>query len=261
MDFHAAFADCIRKGDVSGIGSLCIDKSTVDQQFVCQTIVPQFPGQFSLPQIHYPTPVIYAILCRQKLVLRELLQFHPNLDIPILNWFPIHYAVAIRANDIVRELLSHDPSQINKLTLKTQNSPLHIAVSTGDFQLVLLLLLYNANVDSFNSAGLCPTHSACFLPTTEILEALFAFGANMHVLTGIGEELIDFTENKFLNTAKAFLINLSNGTIKLPSRDELIAKISIQNDDESANISEKADLLEQRISAAEELIEYQKSQK
>ena len=261
MDFESSFAYCIRKGDVNGLHALCIDKSNVNEQFICPTPVPHLQGNFALPPINYPTPLIYSILCQQKLILQELLQIGADLNIPILNWYPIHYAVALRSLDLAREILIHDQSQANKLTNGTQNSPLHMAASSGNYQMVLLLLKYNANPNSCNSSGLFPIHSACFLPTTEILEALFTFGADTEVFTSLGETIVEYTEKKNLSTAHDYLVLLLSGEIDLPSPEILLSKLKIDFDTEtSTNPQEKADLLEQRVAAAEELLEYQNEQ-
>lgn len=258
MDFENAFAKCIRTGDVNGIRNLCVDASVVNNQFVCPTPIPQKQREFALPQLNYPTPIVYAIACKQVNVIKELISIGADLNKYYKNWLPIHFAIAVRAPEIVSLLLSIDPEQIQKPTEKSNNLPIHMAVSSGELQTVLILLKNGADVNVMNDNCVSPLWCACFLHDDKILEALIVFGADLNVVDATGMPLTKMIEEKNLIFASKFIKSIATGERKLRTESEILSQLTPENGlSGMSNTQEKIDLIAQRVSAAEEIIEFQ----
>lgn len=65
----------------------------------------------------------------------------------------IHMAVQRLNFDAVRTLLSVNESLLEKLEERTQDSPLHIAVSVGSYEMVMYLLGWGADCNVQNRRG------------------------------------------------------------------------------------------------------------
>ena len=258
MDFENTFAECIRKGDIQGIRALCLDNFLVNEIFTCPTPVEQISGKFMLPAIDSVTPIVYAILCQQKEIVEELLLSGANLSVFVDEWQPIHYAVGSRNIDIAETLINYDINQLKLTTRSNKNSPLHIAVSASSFDLVVCLLKAGHDPNIQNKSGNTPLHLAVYSHSTSLLSALIAFGANPEIRNNQNLTALDVAKLKHMDRSVQYLESIANKTIPIPTREETIAEYEKVPANSQQSIKEKSDLLDQRVSLAEETVQNKK---
>ncbi|EAY01659.1 ankyrin repeat protein, putative [Trichomonas vaginalis G3] len=228
-----------------------------NNQLICPTPVPQIPGQFFLPQVNYPTPLVYAILCKQDLVVEKLLSLGANTELKVGQWEPIHFAVASRTYSITKILLSHKPSLVNRKVESTGNTPLHIAVSSGDNNLVLLLLKFSADPNVFNQTDKSPLFLAEHLHDMTIFKTLIIFEADYSKVNKNNISAKAYAEQNKLEMAITFFKEEVDK--EMPSQEELLSTLDTLDRSQPHYIdyNEQINLLDQKISAAQEKYDFQ----
>lgn len=256
MDYDNIVAMCIRKGDLSGLLSTCIDSSTVNEKLMCPTPVNHSdPNVFTLPAVNFPTPLIYAIINNKYNIVEYLLTLKPDLNVVIANWKAIHYAVAVRSLQIAKIILDTDPTQINSLTTNC-STPLHMAVSTDNYQMMLLMLSFGADVNARNDCGATPLHLTARVHLDRQMKfnmglALYAFGADLNAKDNSGQTYFEL--EKLIGSSCGEKLNPQ--TTK-PSKDRLLADLKLittSNNVDALSMNAEIDILEQRVSALEEV--------
>jgi len=175
-------------------------------------------------------------------MVESLLDIGADPTIQINGWYPIHYAVASRSLDSVRILISYYPKQIASLT-KNKSTPLHMAVSSGVYNIVLFLLKHNADPNARNAEDHTPFYIATAQPDVSIMKALLSYDAIY--------EPEDMYENPMaLRKHYTFFENLLSGNGEIPKKEALFID---DNSESFRDISIKIDLLKQRVAAAEEM--------
>jgi ankyrin repeat protein len=200
MDFENTLADCIRNDDVEGLRSLRLNKELVNRTLICPTPIPQYLGIFSLPQISFPKPLLYAVLCQKPKIVNELLDFGAEVKDNSKNnlYQAIHYAIMTKNYQTTEVLLNHDKNQLTFLT-DSQNSPLHLAVASGDYSIVKLLLDLNADPNQKNIDGNTPLHYASTSHDIRIIQYLISHGANPTIPNNNSQTPLDLTKDSEFN--------------------------------------------------------------
>jgi hypothetical protein len=260
MDLDEAFAACIRTGNASGITALGVDRSTINELLVCDTPVPSTPGQSSVPLLHRPRPVIYAILCHQLPVVEKLADLGADLAQPLYDgWGPIHFAVAVRDWGVSQFLLTRIPSELES---KTEHgaTPLHIAVSNGDFLTTVGLLELGADPNFPNQNGNTALHLA-MVHDKMVASALVAYGAKTEVVNSQNLKPIQIAEKRGNADVVAYLKGLEEGKIQVGDKgiflEVLRRRVGVQQEREGGgeeSFAIEIDLLSQRLNAVEEAL-------
>ena len=93
---------------------------------------------------------------------------------------------AVKSGNIerVKELLSKKPSLIQAKTIAIweDETALHLAATSGNSEMVVLLLKAGADVNAADSAGITPLHEAAFYGSDLIAETLLKAGANVNAI-------------------------------------------------------------------------------
>jgi hypothetical protein len=179
-DFDESFASFICKGDTNGILTLGVDKTNVNDILVCGPDGPKIKGCVNIPSFPEPTPLIYAICCRQPIVVEQLIGLGANICAGVCGWRPIHFAAAACNFQILNFLLDCAPSEVNAVT-DERGTPLHFSVSAGDIPGIVLLLARGADVNACNSEGRTALHMSMTLQDCKITEILLNFGAHLEL--------------------------------------------------------------------------------
>ena len=191
MNFEEAFAHAIYEGDLDAIKSLGVDHDSAEEILICNLEPPKKnDSSFSLPVIRRPTPLIYAICCHQLKVVEYFATLKVNFTKTLYFWHPIHYAVASRNISITSFILSLVPEEVSAET-DHGASPLDIAVASGIFGLVLLLLNKGAPIDHQNKNGQTALHLSTVLPNPEITKCLLSYGANISIKNSKNQTALD----------------------------------------------------------------------
>jgi hypothetical protein len=178
MDFESSFIHCIKTNDVKGIEALRVDEAIANEPFVSMAEV---LDKESLNGVHvpkYPTPLVFAILCKKEDVVMHLIEKEKaKIDLYIQGWAPIHYAIATKQEKLVAKLVECDKSVMGCKTDRN-GSALQIAVSVSSVEIVEFLLLNGADVNEQNDNGNSALHIAMTIHSPRIVKDLVAFGAN-----------------------------------------------------------------------------------
>ena len=252
MDFENTFAKCIRTGDVCGLHALRLDKSLVNSVLICQTPVEQISGKFCLPEISSPTPLVYAILCGQKEIVEELLILGADLDNFVCDWKPIHYAIASRNTEITETIINFDPKQMETPT-KTNNFPIHIATSSNDINLIVLLLKYGCSPNAQNKQKNTPLHIAALSHNFNIIRALLAFGGDINAKNQYDLTPLDIAIRCNRKNVADFIQSIINKETKIPSKEEIVAECETAFDGNKEVSKEEADIRAQKLAFSKEV--------
>ena len=133
---------------------------------------------------------------------------------------PIHYSVASQDLKITYLLLAKNKEIINQLTSQ-KTSPLHLAVTSGNYQMVLLLLKFGANISIINNIGHSPFHLSMICPHINIPRALLVFGSKIDEKDNKGRLPIDLA---ILRKNENLINFLNNKKIQLPTKEEILSE-------------------------------------
>jgi ankyrin repeat protein len=197
MDFEELLAFCIATDKLDGIKALGLTKDIVNDVFLCNPTIPAASDGIQPPKILRPTPLVYAILCRNLPIVKYLADQDADLSwaSPSNGWRPIHYAAAVRSRDICEFLISRVPDSYNALT-DHGATPLHIAVTWGDGPTIAALLNSGADVNFANINGHTPLHMSVVHPYPEIARLLLRFGANVNTKNQANETALDIAQRQ-----------------------------------------------------------------
>ena len=254
MDFENTLAECIRKGDLVGIKSLCLDQNLVNDVLTCPTPVEQISGKFGLPAIDFPTPIVYAILCQQQEIVDEFMILGADLTVFVGEWQPIHYAVGSRSVEITDSMINFNISQLKYKTKSNGNYPLHISISSGVFDLVVCILKAGHDPNVQNKSGNTPLHLAVYAHNTNIIAALLAFGAKLDIKNNSGLTPLELAKQNKLDKSVQFIESYMKKEIRIQTKEEIIAEYEKVPADSQQTVKEQSDLLEQRVCLAEETL-------
>ena len=195
MDFETSFVHCIKTNDTKGIDSLGITESIANRVFVSIHEVNQAESLNGVQVPKYPTPLVFAILCKQNDVVLKLIKLGAKLQISVNGWKPIHYAIASNQVKLCKKLIEQDKEQINYKSDKNASS-LHFAVSANSVELVEYLLINGADPNAVNYNGNSPLHSAVFANSPQIIRDLIAFGAQINLQNKQGKIPLDLAKDR-----------------------------------------------------------------
>ncbi len=128
---------------------------------------------------HGDTPLHEACICGNLPILKELLNQGAKIDIKNADEeISLHIACKKGFGTIVHEILCRGNNQREKLLEardKESNSPLHLAVESGDVETVKVLLQFEANPSMSNDAKVVPMHIAAARGYMDIAEKLLEY--------------------------------------------------------------------------------------
>ncbi|KAH0784969.1 ankyrin repeat protein [Histomonas meleagridis] len=191
-------------------------------------------NSFVLPPVQFPTPLIYAICCRQDKIVRFLVNNGALLTEPINSWFPIHYAVASRDTKVIEAILSNksNDEKIEELKRKTLNdgaTAIHIAVASGQPDLVSFIIHQGANVNSTNNENRTPLHLSMGFFNDIIARMLVAAGADISCKDDNGMTPQDIAQSRHNNELESLMGAFADGSETIPDLTEVEYEVA-QND-------------------------------
>ena len=128
---------------------------------------------------HGDTPLHEACICGNLPILKELLNHDANIHIKNADEeISLHIACKKGFVTIVQEILCRNNNQREKLIEahdKESNSPLHLAVESGDLETVKVLFDFEAKPSIPNDGKVVPMHIAAAHGYMEIAEMLLEF--------------------------------------------------------------------------------------
>ena len=222
MDFETSLINAIENNDSLSLKVMGIDQCTANQMISKILRIPQKKGEFRLPSVSYPTPLILAICCRQFQSVSALISIGASLTQQVQGWAPIHFAVLSQDQKIAELLLSKDKSLINAQSTNG-STPLHFAVSNSSLQMVLFLLSNGADPNIENSLKQTPLHLAMACTDIKIINALIAFKANLGLKDKEGHTNEDIARlhNKF--EYAEYIANIQSGKEPMPTKEEVLS--------------------------------------
>jgi len=128
-----------------------------------------------------PIQLHNAVIARDLAQVRTYVDLGPNaLQLyDDSGYTPLHAAICTEeAFDIVQLLIEHDADVNQKV--RSGVSPLHLAVTTGDVNLVKYLLEARAEIDAFDLDRKTPLHCACYQNHTDIVKLLVSSNAGIN---------------------------------------------------------------------------------
>lgn len=179
MSFDEDLVYAIIQDNTATLESLNLSETMVNQPIPFTPKVRASPNSFVLPSVAFPTPLVYAICCRQPKTVTFLLKKGARLDIPVGTWYPIHFAVASRDVRVVEAILNVSAeSELERRTTDDGATPLHVAVSGGQLEVVLFLLRHGCDANCVNGLKQTPLHLATAHADDLVARALLAYRAN-----------------------------------------------------------------------------------
>ena len=222
MNFETAFISAIEKNDIIAFSTIGVNKVNVNEMFSSFLNIPQKKGQFRLSSVAHPTPLIYAICCRQFQAVVTLLNLGASLTQDLNGWQPIHYAVLSQDKSIAAFLLANNKNLVNAQT-PTKATPLHFAVSASDLQMVLFLLSNGADPNLANELKQTPLHLAIASTDIKIVIALLVFSAKLNAKDKDGHTPEDIAKLRNNNACIHYFEGINSGKIKIPSKEEVLS--------------------------------------
>ena len=221
MDFETSLIIAIQNNDLVSLKTIGVDKYAANEVISKILQIPQKKGEYRISSVSYPTPLVYAICCRQFESVSQLISLGASLKKEVHGWSPFHFAVLSHDIKIAKLLLSKDKKLISKQS-SNGSSPLHFAVSSSDLQMVLFLLKNTADPNSKNNLKQTPLHLSMCCTDIKITKALVAYGAKIDQVDAKGQncEEIAKIHNKF-EFAK-YINDLNSGAETLPKKEDVI---------------------------------------
>ena len=263
MDFETSLINAIESNDSTSLKVMGIDKYTANEMISKIIKIPQKKGEFRLPSLSYPTPLVLAICCRQYQSVSSLIDIGASLTQQVQGWAPIHYAVLSQDQKIAELLLSKDKTLIDSQS-QNGSTPLHFAVSNSCLQMVLFLLSNGANPNIANNLNQTPLHLAMACTDIKIINALLAFKAKITLKDKEGHTNEDIAKlhNKF-EFAK-YIVDIGKGVAQIPSKEEVLEdyiyddseinetnNVDLTQQEDKTNIVSEIDDIEKRVAALE----------
>jgi len=147
------------------------------------------------------------------------------------HWYPIHYAVGSQDSKIIELLLSfdHNDEELERLSENDYSSCLHLAVSGGQLEIVLLLLRHGINVNLRNIEGNTSLHLSMVFSEDIICRSLLAYHSNLHIKNNEGktasELAVIFHNQDISDLMKAY----EHGAESIPDINEIELEV-VQQD-------------------------------
>ncbi|XP_070707822.1 ankyrin repeat domain-containing protein 61-like [Pempheris klunzingeri] len=128
---------------------------------------------------------------------------------------PLHMAAGTLHKDIIASLIDQG-ANINTGVKHSGNSPLHLAAEAMAMKItkaleesiscISELLERGAEVDRVNKAGMTPLQEACSMGSTELVDLLLRYGANINKLSKAGENCLFLFLNHRPNVRNSSLL-------------------------------------------------------
>ena len=225
MSFDEDLVYAIIQDNTATLESLNLSETMVNQPIPFTPKVRASPNSFVLPPVTFPTPLVYAICCRQPKTVKFLIEKGARLDVPVGTWYPIHFAVATRDVRVVEAILSTGAeSELERCTIDDGATPLHVAVSGGQLEVVLFLLRHGCDANCVNKMKQTPLHLSTAHSDDLVARALLAYRANPSLKDSRGRKPSDTARarnNQFLADT---MVVYESGTEPLPE----VAEIEIE---------------------------------
>ena len=143
------------------------------------------------------TPLIAAIMSRQKQAADLVLQYNPDInacsiwrETALMTCFGVAHATNSKAPlRLVEELICRG-ADVNTFDGDTGLTPLHYAAESGDVEGVRLLLSYGARVDTSSVIGYSPLEAAIVSGDVATFAEIVDHGADVDVISSLGSVLL-----------------------------------------------------------------------
>jgi ankyrin repeat protein len=120
-------------------------------------------------------------------------------------WTPLHYA-AFAGNARNAELLLARGAEVDRVAAnRFQNTPLLVALLTGDYATVEVLLAHRASVKARYERGTAPLHLAALGGNVELVKLLLAHGAELEARNDAGASALELATKGGRREVAAFL--------------------------------------------------------
>jgi ankyrin repeat protein len=146
-----------------------------------------------------PLDIFEAAALGDEPHLRALLEADPELTQTYSGdgWTPLHLAAGFGTPAAVATLLKAGASVAALSRNPQQNQPLHAALALGkNLESVRLLLEYGASANASQAGGFTPIFSAAVANRRDLVELLFAHGADPHHQSDQGKTASQFARER-----------------------------------------------------------------
>ena len=141
------------------------------------------------------TPIVKAIECNNHDVIQFIIfsGINPNIqDYQFAN-SPLHWSIYEKNIEAAKLLLNYCHSIDVNLINHNQDTPLHLAVKSQEFNdIVHSLIEHHAKIDAKNCSSLTPLMIATSHNNLKAVQILVSKGANLHIKDGNGKTCFDF---------------------------------------------------------------------
>nr|Q25338.1 RecName: Full=Delta-latroinsectotoxin-Lt1a; Short=Delta-LIT-Lt1a; AltName: Full=Delta-latroinsectotoxin; Short=Delta-LIT; Flags: Precursor [Latrodectus tredecimguttatus]CAA63363.1 delta-latroinsectotoxin precursor [Latrodectus tredecimguttatus]prf//2211313A delta-latroinsectotoxin [Latrodectus tredecimguttatus] len=152
-----------------------------ESQEVAESLV-ESNADLNIQDVNHMAPIHFAASMGSIKMLRYLISIKDKVSINSVtennNWTPLHFAIYFKKEDAAKELLKQD--DINLTIVADGNlTVLHLAVSTGQINIIKELLKRGSNIEEKTGEGYTSLHIAAMRKEPEIAVVLIENGADI----------------------------------------------------------------------------------
>lgn len=129
-------------------------------------------------------------------------------------------SIIARYKDAAEPLSKLLPAVLSATDDLSGNSALHLSCANGHLEIVRLLIVHGAPLDTKNLSGSTPLHYAALTGQLDVVQELIKSGAEAVVENGFGKTALDEAHNGRHRDVAKFLIDHVEATGKAPDLDE-----------------------------------------
>lgn len=180
------------------------------------------------------TALHYAITNGNKQIVEYLLSLGNKVDVNAVTlkrkWSPLHFAIYFKREDISSLLIDNSNIKVNLISDEGA-SPLHLAVSRGQVEVVKKLLEKDAKIDVQTKEGYTPLHLAMIKGDINIFTILIEKNPNINTKSKDGKSVLHLAASRGAFSIVERLLNMGATLIDYDKNEYTAAHYAALNDD------------------------------
>jgi ankyrin repeat protein len=125
------------------------------------------------------TPLQLASLCSSQIVIESILKSKQKINVDSNSLIKLLYNKNVGL-ETIKLLIERSSNQTQVINVPNgNNSPLHVACKTRDFNTIKYLIDIGCNIDAIDEFGASPMYYVCMYSTSDVLQYFISKGANI----------------------------------------------------------------------------------